>query len=228
VTISFNLATGASLGEATEAINAAFESLQPPGTLHANFAGNAAAFRSTSMAQPMMVVAALGIIYIVLGALYESYLHPLTILSTLPSAGLGALLALIVTGTQLSLMALIGIFFLIGIVKKNAILMVDFALNAERERGLPSAEAIVEAAVLRFRPIIMTSLAALCSVIPVAIGNGPGSELRRPLGIAVIGGLLVSQVLTLYTTPVVFLCLDRFRRRRRRVDQPPAGVAPAA
>src|SRR5260221_3280922 len=133
---------------------------------------------------PIMVLAALGIVYIVLGALYESYVHPLTILSTLPSAGLGALLALIVTGTELSLLALIGIFVLIGLVMKNAILMVDFALNAERERGLPSAEAIVEAAVLRFRPIVMTSLAALCSVVPVAIGSGPGSELRRPLGIA--------------------------------------------
>jgi multidrug efflux pump subunit AcrB len=227
VTISFNLATGTSLSEAIEAINAAFESLQPPGTLHASFAGNAAAFRSTSLAQPMMMVAALGIIYIVLGALYESYLHPLTILSTLPSAGLGALLALIVTGTELSLMALIGIFFLIGIVKKNAIMMVDFALHAERQHGLAPVQAIVEAAVQRFRPIVMTTLAALCSVVPVAIGSGPGSELRRPLGIAVIGGLLVSQALTLYSTPVIFLYLDRFRRRRGALGQPPATILPA-
>ena len=210
-TISFNTSPGVSLGQATEAIERARLEIGMPASIHARFAGTAQAFRESLASQPMLILIALLAVYIVLGVLYESYIHPITILSTLPSAGLGALLALLVTGTELNLIALVGIILLIGIVKKNAILMVDFALELERE-GKPPEEAIYEASVLRFRPILMTTLAALLGALPLALGTGTGSELRFPLGVAIVGGLLVSQLLTLFTTPVTYLALHRFTR----------------
>ena len=206
-------------------------------SLHAEFAGDASAFRQSVGAQPLLILAALLAVYIVLGVLYESLAHPLTIISTLPSAGLGALLALQLSGTELSLIAFIGIILLIGIVKKNGIMMVDFALEAERKRGLPPAQAIYEACLARFRPILMTTLAALLGAVPLVLATGPGSELRRPLGITIIGGLIVSQVLTLYTTPVIYLLLDKLHRRlwgagaqapRARHLDPSGGACPAA
>ena len=184
-----------------------------PETLHAEFAGDARAYRQSIGAQPLLILAALLAVYIVLGVLYESLAHPLTIISTLPSAGLGALLALQLFGTELSLIAFIGIILLIGIVKKNGIMMVDFALEGERKRGLEPERAIYEACLERFRPIMMTTLAALLGALPLVIATGPGSELRRPLGITIVGGLLVSQALTLYTTPVIYLLLDRLHRK---------------
>jgi multidrug efflux pump len=182
-----------------------------PTTVHGGFQGTAKVFQASLANQPWLILAALLTVYIVLGMLYESYVHPITILSTLPSAGVGALLALLVCDTELSIIALIGVILLIGIVKKNAIMMIDFALEAERGRGLPPEQAIFQAAMLRFRPIMMTTMAALLGAIPLAIGFGDGAELRRPLGISIVGGLLVSQMLTLYTTPVVYVYLDRFR-----------------
>ncbi len=208
-TVSFNLAPGVALGDAVEAITAATRELDIPPTVRATFAGTAQAFQASLANQPLLILAALVTVYIVLGILYESYIHPLTILSTLPSAGVGAILALLVTGTDLNVIALIGIILLIGIVKKNAIMMIDFALEAERKDGKSPEEAIYEACLLRFRPIMMTTMAALLGGLPLALGTGMGSELRRPLGITIVGGLLVSQVLTLYTTPVVYLYLDR-------------------
>ena len=184
-----------------------------PDTIHADFAGDVQAFKQSAGAQPLLLLAALVAVYIVLGVLYESLAHPLTIISTLPSAGLGALLALNVFGTELTVIAFIGIILLIGIVKKNGIMMVDFALDGERRRGLPPREAIHEACLARFRPILMTTMAAALGALPLVIATGPGSELRRPLGITIIGGLLVSQALTLYTTPVIYLLLDRLHRR---------------
>ncbi|OUJ17022.1 nodulation protein [Acetobacter orientalis] len=212
-TLSFNLAQGVSLGAATQTIEAAQVSLHMPQTIHGSFAGNAAQFQKTVNNEPLLILAALIAVYVVLGVLYESYIHPLTILSTLPSAGVGALLALQLAGEEFSLIAMIGVILLIGIVKKNAIMLVDFAIAAEREHNLPPLEAIRTACLLRFRPIMMTSLAAALGAAPLIIANGYGAELRRPLGIAIVGGLVVSQALTLYTTPVVYLLLDNLRLR---------------
>ncbi len=217
VTISFNLAPGVALGTAVDAINAAERELRVPATIRGSFQGTAQAFQASLANEPVLIAAALLAVYIVLGILYESLIHPLTILSTLPSAGVGALLALMLTGNDLSVIALIGIILLIGIVKKNAILMIDFALEAERTGNRTPEAAIFQACVLRFRPITMTSMAAMLGGLPLALGVGTGAELRRPLGIAIVGGLLFSQMLTLYTTPVVYLYLDRMRLRWARL-----------
>jgi multidrug efflux pump len=204
-----------------------------PASIHGTFQGTAKAFQQSLANEPFLIAAALLAVYIVLGALYESYVHPITILSTLPSAGVGAVLALIATNTEFSLIALIGLILLIGIVKKNAIMMIDFALDAERSQVLSSREAIYQACLKRFRPIIMTTMAAMLGSVPLAIGFGEGAELRRPLGISIVGGLIVSQILTLYTTPVIYLYLDRFRLRTRwrlRTHDPrphPSGVPEA-
>jgi multidrug efflux pump len=216
VTLSFNLAPGASLGEAVAAIQAAQAEIGLPTEVHGSFQGTAQAFQASLASQPLLILAALLVVYIVLGVLYESYIHPITILSTLPSAGVGALLALVLFKADLNLIALIGILLLIGIVKKNAILMIDFAIQAERQEGKEPAAAIYEACLLRFRPILMTTFAALLGALPLVLAGGTGSELRRPLGITIVGGLLVSQLLTLFTTPVVYLYMDRLQARVRR------------
>ncbi|HXA18673.1 MAG TPA: multidrug efflux RND transporter permease subunit [Thermoanaerobaculia bacterium] len=216
VTISFNLAPAVSLGEATKAIEDLERTMSMPSSIHPGFQGTAQAFQASLQNEPMLILAALLAVYIVLGILYESLIHPITILSTLPSAGVGALLALLITNTEFTIIALIGIILLIGIVKKNAIMMIDFALEAERKEGKSPLDAIREACLLRFRPIMMTTMAALFGGLPLALGTGVGSEMRRPLGIAIVGGLIVSQLLTLFTTPVTYLYLDRLRWRARK------------
>jgi multidrug efflux pump subunit AcrB len=209
ITLSFNLAPGFALGDAVEEVTNAELEMGLPATILGTFTGTAQAYQDAEKNNVLLIVAALAAVYIVLGILYESWIHPVTILSTLPSAGVGALVALLVCHTELSLIAMIGIILLIGIVKKNAILMVDFAIEAERNQGMSPEAAIFKACSMRFRPIIMTTMAAALGALPLALGNGVGSELRRPLGIAIVGGLLFSQVLTLYTTPVVYLYMDR-------------------
>src|SRR5215470_10997678 len=221
-TMSFNLAPGVSLSEAVSAMRSAMDRIGVPASIQGSFQGTARAFQQSLASEPYLILAALIAVYIVLGILYESYVHPITILSTLPSAGIGALLALMTFRTDFSLMALIGLVVLIGIVKKNAIMMIDFALAAERSRGLSSREAITEACILRLRPIMMTTMAAMLGAVPLAIGFGTGGELRRPLGISIVGGLIVSQMLTLYTTPVIYLYLDRFRLWCQRIWRAPA------
>jgi multidrug efflux pump len=234
VTISFNLAPGVSLGEAVAAIQETSEKAGVPTTISANFSGTAQVFQSSLSSEPILIASALGAVYIVLGILYESYIHPITILSSLPSAGVGALLALFITKTDLSVIAIIGIILLIGIVKKNAIMMIDFALDAERNQHKTATEAAFQACVLRFRPIMMTTMAAMLGGLPLALGTGTGSELRRPLGITIVGGLLVSQALTLYTTPVIYIYMDRLAAWLNRLrsggtvpDAPVEAVGPA-
>jgi multidrug efflux pump len=227
-TISFNLAPNVSLGQATVAIAAAQREIRFPATIYASFQGTAAAFQQSLANEPILILTALLTVYIVLGILYESYIHPITILSTLPSAGVGALLALLITHNELNVMGLIGIILLIGIVKKNAIMMIDFALDAERREGKSPEEAIFEACMLRFRPIMMTTMAALLGGLPLALGRGTGSELRQPLGITIVGGLILSQALTLFTTPVVYLYMDRLRLRAMGRRHPaPRRISPA-
>ena len=217
VTLSFNLVPGFALSDAVKAIQQMEQQIKMPETIHGSFAGTLQAFQQSLANEGFLILAALIAVYIVLGMLYESYIHPITIISTLPSAGVGAVLALLIFKTDLSIMAIIGVLLLIGIVKKNAIMMVDFALAAEREEGKNSRDAIFQACLLRFRPILMTTMSALFGALPLILSNGTGSELRRPLGITIVGGLIMSQALTLYTTPVVYLYLDRLRLWRERI-----------
>jgi multidrug efflux pump len=220
-TISFNLAPGKTLGQAVVAINRTMASINVPASIHGEYGGNARLFQQNGSNMLLLILAAIVVVYIILGVLYESLIHPITIISTLPSAGLGALIAILVAfkfdnTIDLSIIAWIGIILLIGIVKKNAIMMVDFALAAERQRGLSPRDAIYEACLLRFRPIMMTTFAAILGALPLAVGFGAGSEMRKPLGIAIVGGLIVSQILTLYTTPVIYLYMDHFRLWSKR------------
>jgi multidrug efflux pump len=230
-TISFNVAPNASLSDAQAAIAQAVNEIHMPPTIHGSFQGTAHTFEESLSNEPILILAALAAVYIVLGVLYESYIHPITILSTLPSAGAGAVLALRLFGSEFSIIALIGVILLIGIVKKNAIMMIDFALDAQRTQGRTPEDAIYTASLLRFRPIMMTTMAAMLGALPLAFGTGDGAEMRQPLGISIVGGLIVSQMLTLYTTPVTYLYLDRFGlwcgRMWSRL-QPPAPHAPSA
>jgi len=224
VTISFNLAKDASLSKAVDEVNQAELAVHLPSSITSSFQGAAQAFQDSLSSEVYLLIAALVAVYIVLGVLYESFIHPVTILSTLPSAGIGALVALMIAGEDLDVIGIIGIVLLIGIVKKNAIMIVDFALEAEREHGKSPEEAIFEASLLRFRPILMTTLAAMLGALPMLLGTGTGSELRRPLGLAIIGGLTLSQVLTLFTTPVIYLLFDRMALRfRRKRSEPSSG-----
>ncbi|HEX7792656.1 MAG TPA: efflux RND transporter permease subunit, partial [Afipia sp.] len=227
VSLSFNLASGESLGAAVTRVAELESRIGMPGNIVGLYSGDAAEFSKSLSGQPWLILAAIVTIYIVLGVLYESYIHPITILSTLPSAGVGAILALMLCGQDLSVIGLIGIILLMGIVKKNAIMMIDFALEAERHQGMSAYDAIVQACLLRFRPIMMTTLAALFGALPLAIESGTGAELRFPLGVSIIGGLLVSQLLTLYTTPVIYLALDRINRRIEAAVPPDDSGNPA-
>jgi multidrug efflux pump len=227
-TVSFNLAPGASLGAGVKAIENAGHGIGLPLSIRTSFQGAALAFRSNLTNELLLLLAAVLVMYIVLGVLYESFVHPITILSTLPSAGIGALLALILAGEDLTIIALIGIILLIGIVKKNAILMIDFAIDAQRLQRLSPREAIFQACLLRFRPILMTTVAAIFGALPLMFGTGTGSELRHPLGVSIVGGLLVSQVLTLFTTPVIYLWFDRLSARFRGLTPAEDGAGPLA
>jgi HAE1 family hydrophobic/amphiphilic exporter-1 len=225
-TLSFNLAPGVSLGQATDAVEAARAKLGAPATLTGSFQGTAQAFQQSLSSEPILIAAALLAVYIILGVLYESYIHPLTILSTLPSAGVGALLMLLAVGQDLNVIGIIAIILLIGIVKKNGIMIVDVALRLEREHGLPPEEAVAQASHQRLRPILMTTACALLGGVPMVLGNGTGSEFRQPLGWAIIGGLTVSQVLTLFTTPVIYIYLDRIRQRFETHKEDPHTAGP--
>jgi multidrug efflux pump len=224
-TISFNLAPEYSLSDAVTAIRKTIDEIQMPGAIHGTFAGTANAFQSSLKDEPILILAALAAVYVILGILYESYIHPLTILSTLPSATLGALIALLLFNMEFSIIAMLGMILLIGIVKKNAIMMVDFALQAEREEHFNSYDAICRASLVRFRPIMMTTFAAILGALPLVMASGDGSELRRPLGVSIIGGLVISQILTLYTTPVIYLYLDRLRLWFQARNQSRKGMA---
>jgi multidrug efflux pump len=230
ITVSFNLADNASLGDAISAVEKVQKDMHMPASVQYGFQGTAASFQASLANEPLLILAALVTVYIVLGILYESFIHPITILSTLPSAGVGAFIALIVCHQDLSVVAIIGLILLIGIVKKNGIMIVDFALEAERTRGKTATEAVYEACLLRFRPIMMTTMAALLGGVPLAFGTGFGSELRRPLGISMVGGLIFSQVLTLYTTPVIYIFFDSIGQRftrKSKTEASPASKSPA-